>query len=127
MTHSIAEVATAVLEALNAESDPYPTLQVDEAKGVTRPHVQMVIAERFVTTERSGRQSTVQGYRVTTRPVAGSVMNAMELDRSVDAAMNGGVFVVNGVSSTPGRRESSEPIAPDEDLYSGYTTWTFAL
>ena len=89
-------------------------------------YTEVSVMRRFGGNPRVTTQSGVQGYRITTRAVANSAANARNMRSKQHAALEETVLVVDGEATTPIKFDSAEPIAEDEGMYSGLTTWTYA-
>ncbi|GAA4123265.1 hypothetical protein GCM10022215_29750 [Nocardioides fonticola] len=126
---SEADVATAVIAAFTA-ANARPFDIDDIPDGAARPKA---YTEVMVTRKYSGDAPRRLGvavtdstaFRVTTRAVADTIDGAREARRRV-ATCEGIPISVIGISGVL-RFESEDAIGPDDDWFSGLTTWTFVL
>lgn len=125
-THLVAVMAT--LTAAGAV--PYDIGKVPGTNGnsgaVPQWYTEVSVMRRFGGNPRSTSESGVQGYRITTRTVGNSAANARNTRLKQHAALEEVVLTVDGEPTTPIKFEGAEPIAPDEGMYSGLTTWTYS-
>lgn len=121
----------ALLAALDsAGAVPYDLGKVPGSTGntgkVPQWYTEVSVSRRYGSNPRVTSASGVQGYRITTRAVANSAANARNVRAKQHAALEETVLTVDGEATTPIKFESAEPIASDEGMFSGLTTWTFA-
>lgn len=125
-THTAA-VSTALGTAGGA---PYDLGKVPGSTGNTGTlpqwYTELSVTRRFGGNPRVTTESGVQGYRITTRAVANSAANARNMRAKQHAALEEAVLVIDGEATTPIKFESAEPIAPDDGMFSGLTTWIYA-
>lgn len=91
-------------------------------------YTEVVVTQRFVEGGRfGGRSSSTRGWRVQTRVVAQSEVNAQRLRAKGEAALLDRRVTVDGLVSTQIKRAiSDDPIAPDDGWYSGLSEWHYA-
>jgi hypothetical protein len=120
----------AVSDALEAAGAvPHDLGKVPGSKGnsgsIPPWYTELTVTRRFGGNPRVTTESGVQGYRITTRAVANSAANARNMRAKQHAALEEVVLVIDGEPTTPIKFESADPIAPDERMFSGLTTWTY--
>lgn len=129
-----AQVMSAVLAVLNT-GDPDTTaiaFDLDEIKKATNQptrYTEVTVTRRYdIDGERLDVTTGTDAFRITTRQVAQSVVdNARELRRRTRANLEYASLDVAGLTSTPVKYESGDPIGEDGDaggFYSGLETWT---
>jgi hypothetical protein len=121
----------AVRAALDsAGAAPHDIGRVPGASGnpgqVPQWYTETSVVRRFGGNPRVDSRSSVQGYRITTRAVANSAANARNIRAKQHAALEDVALTVDGEQTTPIKFESADPIASDEGMFSGLTTWTYA-
>lgn len=127
------EVAASVIAALNAALASYgatsgavKALDYDDAQGVTAEHVQVSVARRFAEAKRAADVSR-SPFRLQTRPVGNTVSNARAINQRVFTALQGVRITAGGQTSTKADMESADDIGPDNNKFSGLTTWTLTF
>lgn len=86
----------------------------------------VTVSRRFGGNRRGEGVPTVYLYRATTRAVARTVGNAREMRRRAHL-IEGVSLTVAGEQTTPVEFETAQIVGPDENYYSGLTTWVWAL
>lgn len=86
---------------------------------------EVTVTRRFGGLERASMPGATP-YRVTVRAVAKTVSNAREMRRRA-GLIEGARVTADGLTSTPLRFESAQPIGPDDGWHSGLTSYTFAI
>lgn len=117
-----------LVNSLIAEYEaPALTLQETQNKAACPPmYAEVTVTRRNGgAPRRVGAASELTAYRAVTRAVARSENDALRIRDAVDA-LRDLMLTVDGVS-TPVDYETSNPVAPDDDWFSGMTTWTFTV
>jgi hypothetical protein len=123
--------AAAIRTALDsAGAEPYDTGKVPGSTGnagqMPQWYTEASVTRRFGGNPRATATSGVDGYRILTRAVANSAANARNVRTKQHAALEGVVLTIDGQQTTPITFESADPIALDDGMFSGLTTWTYA-
>lgn len=120
--------ALAVIAALNAANAA--AYDIDDLKGMTTlpaQYTEVTISRRFGAPNRNNGSTGRSGWRVTARTVAKTVSNAREMRKRARAGLEFARLTVDGAQSTPVQFESEDPIGDDDGLYSGLTTYVYAI
>lgn len=128
-------LATAVKAAIDAQlGTAAASYDIDDVPGLngntgTLPfrYVEIGVSRRYTEPDRGDAMPSFIGYRITTRAVAKNITDARNLRRLTGLALENKALTVSGQTSTPVAFETEDPIAPDEDRYSGLTYWTTVI
>lgn len=130
MTES--EQAKAILAALNATLAPGVAYDYDKAPGAfgnkgERParFALVDISRRFEAKRLASGEVSVSGYRIGVRYVAKSSSDARNMRALTTSVLEDQILNTEHGEIGPFVFESSEPIAPDDELMSGYDVFTF--
>lgn len=86
----------------------------------------LLTVERRYVPPNNGR-SAVTGWRITTRHTGSTPANARLVGSWVTTALNEVRLTVDGVQSTPITHESTTAVEKDDGMFSGLSSWTYAL
>lgn len=124
--------ATLVLAALNAALTPAAAYEYDKVPGSngnsgSRPNKYVVVdlSRRYVEKRSASGEVTVSGGRLGVRYVAKSTNDARNMRALATATLEDQILSADLGEIGPFVFESSEPIAPDDELMSGYDVFTF--
>lgn len=118
--------AQALRDALDAAMDPWQTFDPDDLPTSALPRMYGVLwlSRRYGGVQRQGKPGAV-GWRVLVRTVGSSVDEVRHLNDQI-STLEGEQIAVPGRESSPLTFESSDPVGPDDGLFSAAVIWTFA-
>lgn len=120
----------AVIARLNTLLAPQVAYTVNQIRSMTTlpdAYVEVVVYRRFIgAPRRAGSAPGVTSFRARTRAVGNTEDNALLMAKKA-SGLERSILTVGAGTSTEVDYETSEPVAEDEDRYSGYTLWTFTV
>jgi len=89
--------------------------------------VMLSVDRRFIPSGWLSGRTSATGWRVFCHHVGNTAPNARTVGNWVTAALNEARITVDGIASTPITHETTDPVAVDDGMFSGQSTWTYAL
>lgn len=119
---------TAVLAVLNAaNANAYDIDDLKTALTLPANYTEVTVSRRYGGENRNTGSTGRSGWRVTTRAVGTTISNAREMRARARTGIEYARLAVDDLVGTPVQFEGEEPIGDDDGLYSGLSTWTYAI